>query len=89
VVQRPDELVDVRHPVLEQVAEPGRALRQHPHRDPDLDVLGEDHDCDLRVARAQLLRGPDALVGVRRRHPHVDDRDVGRALGRDRHQLVP
>ena len=75
--QRRDEVLDVGDAVLEQVAEPLGILGQHPRRDAELDVLGQDHDRDLRVARADRLRRDQALVGVRRRHPDVDDRDVG------------
>ena len=74
--QRGGELVDVADAVLEQVAEPCGALREQPRRDAGLDVLGEDHDAHLRVPGADLVRGAQALVGVRRRHPDVDDRDV-------------
>ena len=41
-----------RHAVLEEVAEALRVLDEDPHRDPDLDVLGEDHDRRVRVAGA-------------------------------------
>ena len=33
-------------------------------------------------SRADPLRGDEALVGVGRRHPDVDDRDVGRVAAR-------
>ena len=36
---------------------------------------------------ADLVRGAQALVGVRRRHPHVDDGDVG-LVGADLAQQV-
>ena len=41
-----------------------------------LDVLGEEDDAHRGVAAADLVRGLDPLVGVRRRHADVDDRDV-------------
>src|SRR4051794_19361897 len=46
-------------------------------RDAHLDVLGEEHDPDRGMAAANLVRGPDPLVGLRRRHADVHDRHVG------------
>ena len=37
----------------------------------------------------QLQRRPQALVGVRRRHPDVDHRDVRAVLGHRGQQRVP
>ena len=56
---------------------PGSGFGEQARRDSDLDVLGEDQDSDLRVAPPNLLGGAQALVGVRRWHPNVDDRDIG------------
>ena len=75
---RLDELADVEHPVLEQVAE--AALRHQPDRARGLDVLGEHEHADVGVGVADPARGADAFVGVRRWHPHVDDGEVGLVL---------
>ncbi len=77
-LRRFDEVGDVEHPILEQVAEP--ALRDQPDRPRRLDVLGEHEHADVRVGVADPARGADALVGVGRRHPHVDDGEVGLVL---------
>ena len=66
-----------RDPVLEQVAEPLGALGQQLAGVGDLDVLGEHEHPDVGQLGADLARRPQALVGVGRRHPHVDDGDVG------------
>src|SRR3954452_11723325 len=75
--ERADEVLDVADAVLEQVAEPRRALGEHAHRGSQVDVLREDHDAGPRVPRADLVRGAHALVGVVRGHADVHDRDVG------------
>jgi hypothetical protein len=75
------ELVDVGHPVLEQVAHAGRAAAQEFGRVPGLDVLGEHEDRRARVGPAQLERGAQALVGEGRRHPDVRDHHVGPVPG--------
>src|SRR4051794_36058516 len=86
--QRAGELLDVADAVLEQVAEPFGALREEPHGGPRLDVLGEDHHPHPRMPRADLVRGAQPFVGERRRHPDVDDRHVGLALGDFAQQLL-
>ncbi len=70
------ELLHVGDAVLEQVADALGALRQELHRVTGLDVLREDEHARLRVLLANLLRRLQPLVGVRRRHADVDDRDV-------------
>jgi len=45
-----------------------------------LDVLGEHEHADPGVATAKVECGSKPLVGVGRRHPDVQDRDVGAAL---------
>ena len=75
--QRVDEDRDVEDALLEQVADPLRVLLEQPQRVARLDVVREEEHADRRDARcADLLRGDEALVGVRRRHADVDDRDV-------------
>src|SRR4051794_29799388 len=86
--QRVGELLAVADAVLEQVSEPLGALGQQPCRGSGLDVLGEDHDPDLRVAGADLVRRAQPLVGERRRHPDIDDRQVGLVLVDLPQQLV-
>ena len=86
--QRRDEVLDVGHAVLEQVAEPLGMLGEHPRRDARLDVLGEDHDRDPRDGARGSRARREALVGVRRRHADVDDRDVGRVLVDGAQQLL-
>ena len=71
-----DEALDLGDPVLQQVAGALRGLGEQLHREPDLDVLGEDEDADARVLLADLDRRPQPLVGVGRRQADVDDDDV-------------
>jgi hypothetical protein len=51
-------------------------------------VLGEDHDADPRPQLAERVGRADALLGERRRHPDLDDRDVGRALADRLEQII-
>ena len=71
------ELLHVGHAVLEQVADALGALREELHRVARLDVLGEDEHAGGRVPLADLLRRAQPFVGLGRRHPDVDDRDIG------------
>ena len=74
--------------VLEQVADALGALGEQVERVLGLDVLREDEHARAGMPLADLARGPQPLVGVRRRHPDVDDRDV-RAVGAHlQHQLL-
>ena len=73
---RRDELVDVGDAVLEQVADALGALGEELERVGGLEVLREHEHAGLRVLLADLRRRPQALVGLRRRHADVDDRDV-------------
>src|SRR5262249_40228190 len=81
-VDRLDEVVDRKHAILEQVAEPLRMLAEQLQRVPCLDDLREQEHPDVWMLGADLDGGACALVGLRRRHPDVDDRDVG-LPGRD------
>ena len=75
------EVLEVVDAILEEVADAARAVGDEPQGERRLDVLRQDEDADLRaVLGADRLRGPEALVGVGRRHPDVDDRDVGVVL---------
>ena len=76
-----DEVADVGHPVLQEVADAGGVVGQQVGGVAGLDVLGEEQDAQALVAVAQLEGEAEALVGEGRRHPDVDDRDVGRVLG--------
>jgi hypothetical protein len=89
VLQRLEERVDVGHPVLEQVAHAAGAVGQQLVGVGHLDVLGEHQHRRPGGCAAQLDRRTQALVGVRRRHAHVDDRHVGPVLGDRLHQRRP
>ena len=82
-----EEGADVRHAVLEQVADGGRGLAQQVERRCLVDVGGEDEHRGRRVLAADRVGGAQPLVGVAWRHPHVDDRDVG-LVGADLAQQV-
>ena len=74
--QRVDEHRDVEDALLEQVADALGVLLEQPQRVARLDVLGEHQHADVGVLGADPLRRDQALVGVGRRHPDVDDRGV-------------
>ena len=86
--QRVGEVAGVHHPLLEQVADPGRAAGQQSAGVLGLHVLGEDQHRQARLPLAQLDRGAQALVGVGRRHPDVGDHDVRTVLGDGGEQLL-
>src|SRR4051794_34726048 len=70
------EVLDVPDAVLEQVADALGVAADQLERIALLDVLGEHEHADVRLARADVDRGAQAVVGVGRRHAHVGDRDV-------------
>ena len=74
---RVDERPHLAHALLEQVADAALARCQQLAGVGRLDVLGEHQHGQLRLAAARLERGPDPLVGERRRQAHVADREVG------------
>jgi hypothetical protein len=76
-LQRPDELIDVRHPVLEQVADPVRAVGDELGGVPFLHPLGEHEHADAGPLVADQQRRPQPLIGERGRHPDVDHAHVG------------
>ena len=78
--QRVHELPDVGDTVLEQVADTTGSIRQQLGRVLVLDVLAEHEDRCPGDPAARLDRGPQALVTLGGRHPHVDHRDVGPVL---------
>ena len=77
-----DEVGDVHHAVLQQVADTAVAVGEELGRVGLLDVLRDDEDRRLGDPTTCLDSGPDALVAERRREPDVDDGDV-RLLRRD------
>ena len=78
--ERVHELAHVRDPVLEQVADAARPVREQLARVLALDVLAEHEDRRAGHQPPRLDRGAQALVALGRRHPHVDDRHVGPVL---------
>ena len=85
---RVDELVGVEHPVLEQVADAAAAVGEQLPGVELLDVLGEHQHRQAGHLAPGLERRLQALVGERRRQPHVDHRDVG-AVGRAARRAAP
>src|SRR5262249_4043541 len=85
---RVGQLIHLEHAVLEQVTAAFVGAVEQPHRVLGLDVLREHEHAHAWPASTDLLRGDQALVGLRRRHPDVDDGDVGRVLLDARYQLV-
>ena len=78
-LQRLDELVHVRDAALQQVAT-ALAAGQEFGRPLDLNVSGENDDCRLRELLADGRGGIETFAGMGRRHPDVDDREVGTKL---------
>ena len=70
--ERVVELVEVQHPVLEQIAEAGGP--DQVEAVPELDVLGEQQDAGLRMLLPDRSSGHRAVGVVVRRHPDVDHR---------------
>ena len=75
--QRVDELGAVADPLLEQIGQPVGAVPEQLERVPLLGVLGQHHDADPRVGRADRVRRPDPFGAVVRRHPDVGQHRVG------------
>ena len=74
-LRRGQELTDVEHAVLQEVAE--AAERDELDGVRRLDVLREHEDAELRVRLLHVPRGEGALVGERRRHADVEHDEVG------------
>jgi len=90
-VQRLEELLDPAHPLLEQVAQPRGATGQQVGGEGLLDVRREHEHGQAGQPPPGLDGGDDALVGMRGRHPHVDDGHVGLVLvdgGQERGRAV-
>ena len=81
------EVFEIGHAVFQEVADPVGGLGEQARRNPHLDVLREDQNPDVRVAPSDLLGGTKPLVGVRWRHPDIDDCHI-RLVARDLEQEV-
>jgi hypothetical protein len=75
--QRVQELPDLRHPVLEQVADAPAVVADQLRGVPALDVLRQHEHPDLRPPAPDFQCRDHALVTMAGRHPHVDHDDVG------------
>src|SRR2546429_180938 len=85
---RVQEVGHVRDAVLQQVADRAGRRREQVGGVALLDVLGQDQQRDVRILAADDQRGPDALIGMRGRHPDVDDGQVRLVLGHRLEQLL-
>ena len=83
-----DELGDVAHAVLEQVADAGGVVADQLEHVGRLEVLREDEDRDRRMRAPDLGGGHQSIVGVARRHADVDDGDVGHVGAHLEHEVV-
>ena len=82
------EVVEIVDPVLEEIADPTGAVGHQAQGEGRFDVLREDEDADRRAMLVpDRLGGAEALVGVGRRHPDVDDGDVRLVLTDSREEL--
>ena len=72
-----DELLDIAHSILEQVANSLSGVGKQLQREPELDVLRQDEDTNLLVVGTDLERRAQPLVAVRRWQADVDDGNVG------------
>jgi len=79
--QRVEELGHIGDPVLQQVAHALRAARDELGGVPLLHPLGQHQDAHGRPAVTDHERGPQSLVGERRRHPHVHHAGIRLAPG--------
>ena len=92
---RLDEVAEVGDAVLEQVADAARVVADELGHEALDEVLGEHEHADLGLLAPDLDRRPQPVVGEVRRHPDVDDRDVGPvrrrpcAAGRARRPACP
>src|SRR3546814_20063454 len=71
------ELVHVGDAVLEQVADPGGVVGEEVGRVALLHVLRQHEDAELGPARTDLHGGTETVVGHRRLHPDVNQREDG------------
>ncbi|BDZ49452.1 hypothetical protein GCM10025867_16930 [Frondihabitans sucicola] len=82
------KLVERRHPVFQQVADPRGPRVEEVGRVVGLRVLAEQQDSDGRVRALDRDTGPDALVSEGRRHPDVEDGEVGFGRAEIGHQRL-
>lgn len=66
----------VEHPLLEEISHSLRMLFHKAHRVTGFHVLGENKNTDFRVLGSDRLRGDEAFIRMRGRHPNINDRDV-------------
>ena len=85
--RRVEEVVNVEHAVLEQIAE-AAAGGDELDDVAGLDVLGEHQHGRAGMLATDLGGRAGPLVVVVGRHAHVDDREVGRVLLHERQQRV-
>jgi len=87
-LHRLDELPYLRHPAFQQVADP-LAGGEELGRLIDLDVRRQQQDPDRGELPPDHLGGVQPLGLIRRRHPDVDDGDVGPVLAHRGDQFLP
>ena len=80
--------MDVGDPLFQEVPEPRGTVLEEVVGVLLVGELREDDDADVRVGGADLLGGPDAFVGPRRRHPDVGQDGVRCVLLDGREELV-
>ena len=83
-----DQLVDLADPLLEEVTEPGHAVREQVEGVVLLDVLGEDDHAGLGELGPDPLGRVDPLGGERRGHPDVGEHGVRPVRRHGREQRV-
>ena len=71
-----DELIQVRHSLLQQVGSARGALVEQRQRVFGVCVLAQDHDSNRRCTPPQLIGHPDSFIRVGRRHPDVGQHDL-------------
>src|SRR3954468_24249864 len=87
-LQRLEELVDIGHATLQQVTAAAPAREQR-HRVCNLDVRREDEDRYFRELLADYACRLEAFRRTGRRHPDVDDDEIGPVLANEAQQLRP
>src|SRR3954453_4074880 len=85
---RRGELVDIRHAILQQVADTLTRLRQQLHRIPRLHVLAQHQHPHLRIPLTDPLRRTQPLIRMRRRHPDIHDRHIRLGKPPPPHQIL-
>ena len=83
-----DELVEMAHPLLEQVSDGRWVATEQECRRLRFEVLAEHENGDLRVFLAEQGGGGQPLIRLGRRHPHVGDDELRAVLADSREQGV-